>query len=355
VPDLPGTRVEDAVPDGHSYALLLTHDVDRPYKTYQSIYYAVRDRDPTHLADLLPGRNPYWQFESAMAVEDDLGVRSAFYFLREQDLFRDRPVSEWTSATAWMRYLGRYSLADPAIRSVARDLRDDGWEVGLHGSYESYRDPDRLAREKRRVEEMVDDSVVGGRQHYLNLDVPATWRYHRDIGLRYDATPGSSAEVGFHHGYRPVRPFDDEFVVFPLTMMENALPDPGEEFDRAWRTCRRVLDEARDERAVASVLWPGGVFAVGACRGPRRRPRGLAPRPPHDGAWVGPPADLYERLDHPDSTIDDSADASTDDDADARTDDEADVAEPTDNRAASSDDRTDRDPAADPGSAVRTG
>jgi len=85
--------------DDHPFALCLTHDVDRPYKTYQSVYYALADRDPRQLQSLFPGRNPYWQFERLMEIEDSLGVRSAFYFLDEQHLLRDRPVRDWFEPT----------------------------------------------------------------------------------------------------------------------------------------------------------------------------------------------------------------------------------------------------------------
>ncbi len=294
-----GTRVDDAVPDGHSYALLLTHDVDRPYKTYQSLYYGLAEPSAYHLRTLVSRDEPYWQFEDVMALENALGVRSAFYFLDEQHLLWDRPVREWVQPENWMRYLGRYSLSDPDVQRVARDLDRGGWEVGLHGSYESYDDRDRLRTELRNVEELVGHEVAGVRQHYLNLDAPDTWRRHRALGLRYDATPGSSDTVGFDHGHQPFRPFDDEFVVFPLTMMENALFDHGDA-DDAWRECLAVLDEAREERAVMTVLWHPRVFNEREFPGYRHLYRRLVERALDDGAWVGTPADLHAQLDHPD-------------------------------------------------------
>ena len=67
------------MPD-HEFGLCLTHDVDRHYKSLaQSVYYALRDRSPHHVRDVLGGRNPYWQFESVMELESRLGVRSSFY------------------------------------------------------------------------------------------------------------------------------------------------------------------------------------------------------------------------------------------------------------------------------------
>ncbi|SNZ16969.1 hypothetical protein SAMN06269185_2833 [Natronoarchaeum philippinense] len=285
--------------DGHSFALCLTHDVDRPYKTYQSGYYAVTERDVSHLTAALRGKNPYWQFEELLALEDSLDVRSAFYFLDEQNLFRDRPVRDWLDPGNWKRYVGRYDLSDPNIVDLIRELDDGGWEVGLHGSYESYDDPERLAGEKQRIESILGGEVIGGRQHYLNLDVPETWRHHADLGLKYDASLGSSSTYGFQYGDSIHRPFGDEFVVFPLTIMEVALPSPTEHLERAWRECRAVLDEAREREAITTILWHPRYFSETDFPGYRELYRRIVEYALEAGAWVGPPAELYDRLDHP--------------------------------------------------------
>lgn len=282
--------------DEPSFSLCLTHDVDRPYKTYQSLYYALKDRDPYHIRTVMSDSHPYWQFEEVMELEDDLGVRSAFYFLNEQNLFSDRPPREWVCPESWKLYAGRYSIHDPDIIEAIRELDEGGWEVGLHGSYESFRDRDRLRREKEALEEILGHPVVGGRQHYLNLHVPDTWEHHDAVGLRYDASLGSSTEFGFRHGYDVKRPFDDDFVVFPLTIMENALPDPGEHFDRAWEGCRQYLEEAAENGATMTILWHLNKFNEREFPGYRSLYRRIIEYAQDLGAWVGPPAELYERL-----------------------------------------------------------
>jgi len=289
-----GPTEADWVPDGHEFALCLTHDVDRPYKTYQGLYYAIRNRDHRHLLDLLPGRNPYWTFEDVLAIEREFGVRSAFYFLSEQSLFTDRPLSDLLRPSAWRLYAGRYDLADPAIVELISHLEDEGWEVGLHGSHGAVDDRGRLRREKRRLEAYTETPLTGGRQHYLRLERPRTWEHYRAIGLDYDATLGSPEKVGFQHGYGPFRPFDDEFVVFPLTTMEDALPDPSEEDERAREVCKELLDEAAEEGAVMTVLWHPRYFCERDHPGYRDLYRLLIEGALDRGAWVGPPGELYE-------------------------------------------------------------
>ena len=277
------------------FAVLLTHDVDRVYKTFQAPYYALQERDPSHLRDLLPGRNPYWQFQRVMRLEEDLGVRSAWYVLSERHLLSDFPVREWLRPANWPRYLGRYRPDEPEIADVLSALADGGWEVGLHGSYGSYRDPDMLAREKRDVEAALGGEVTGVRQHYLNLDVPATWQAQRDLGFRYDASLGSSTECGFRHGYGPFRPFEDDFVVYPLTAMECALPDPGDDYEAARDAVDDLLAEAEREDAVASFLWHPRYFSRDF-PGYARLYRYLVEAALDRGAWVGPPGEYTDRI-----------------------------------------------------------
>jgi peptidoglycan/xylan/chitin deacetylase (PgdA/CDA1 family) len=288
-----------SVPEGYTFALCLTHDVDRPYKSvYQSLYHAATDRRLEHLRTLLPGENPYWQFEDVMGIEEALGVRSSFYFLNEPSLLSATTPRGWVQPVNWVQHLGRYEPTTGELADVVRRLDDGGWEVGLHGSYHSYDDQDRLAHEKRRLEEIVGSPVRGGRQHYLRLTIPRTWKYQSRIGLDYDASLGSSTEYGFQHGYDVVRPFGDEFVVFPLTLMEQALPDPETSFDDAWSACRDLLDEAAENDAVMTALWHLRYFSAREFPGYRQLYRRVVEYAVDAGAWVGPPIDLYDQLGH---------------------------------------------------------
>jgi len=287
----------------YNFALCLTHDVDRPYKTFHSVVYALRDRDPEHLRSLIPGINTFWTMEKIMSLEADLGVRSAWYFLTEDRLFGDRPPREWFSKEGWRLYAGRYDIDDQRIVDLIAELDAGGWEVGLHGSYESPTDHQRLAREKRAVERVLGKSLKGGRQHYLNLSVPETWQHHQAIGLNYDCSLGSSDSYGFEHGYKPKRPFDDEFIVFPLTIMELALPDVEDDIEAAWRECERVLQEAAENDAVMTILWHPRFFSELDFPNYTELYRRIIVRAQELGGWVGPPGALYAQLDHPTAPI----------------------------------------------------
>ncbi|WP_247004848.1 polysaccharide deacetylase family protein [Halosolutus gelatinilyticus] len=292
--ELPRDRAP--IPDDATFALCLTHDVDRPYKGFRSFYRALQERPTYHLKTALSPSNPYWQFEEIMALEEELGVRSAFYFLNEQHLLADRPVGDWFAAANWIEHLGRYDVAAPEMAEIVRELDAGGWEVGLHGSYHTADDRERLREEKAVLEDALGRPIAGGRQHHLRLSVPETWHHHRAIGLRYDSSLGSGTECGFTAGYRPLRPFGDDFRVFPVTIMEQALPDPDARYDDARDRCEEVLLEAAANDAVMTALWHPRYFNEREFPGYRTLYRWLVERAQELGAWIGSPEQLYAKL-----------------------------------------------------------
>ncbi len=283
------------VPDGYEFAVCLTHDVDRPYKTFQAPYYALKERNLCQLTSLMSSERPYWQFDEIMELEEELDVRSSFYFLNEQSLFRDRPVSEWVKPKNWKLYTGRYDITDPEIVDVIKTLDQGGWEIGLHGSYNSYNDVELLCEEIEQLEKILGHEVLGGRQHYLNLNRPETWECHKQIGLSYDCSLGSSSEVGFQYGYEPYYPFEDDFMVIPLTIMEIALLK-DREYDEGWEIVKSLLSEARQNNAVMNVLWHPRYFSDSEYEAYKRIYRNLILEAKEMGGWVGDCKSLYNSI-----------------------------------------------------------
>ncbi|HWK90349.1 MAG TPA: hypothetical protein VNP72_10145, partial [Longimicrobium sp.] len=193
----------------------LTHDVDRVYKTYQYLTHDVRQGKLRRLRTLLTGERPYWTFDAIMEMEDRHGARSTFFFLEES--IRARLLSP----SSWKLAFGRYHFRDRRVAPLIRTLAEHGWEVGLHGSYQSYRDGALLRREKESLESVLGRPVLGIRQHYLNLDVPTTWQLQRDAGLVYDASFGKKPGIGYRDD-RLYPWFDDAsgMCVIPLALME---------------------------------------------------------------------------------------------------------------------------------------
>ena len=289
----------------YEFAVCLTHDVDRVYKTYQSLYNAITERDPSRIAGLVAANNPYWQFERIMDIESSLGVRSSFHVLDEKRLLA-RPVREWVTRSGWKLFAGRYDVTDDAVAATLRVLDRFGWELALHGSYTSSTDPDRFTTEKARIERAADTTIRGNRQHYWRLSRPDTWRHLRDAGISYDASIGDSHALTFQEGYDLLRPFGNEFVVFPWSLMDGAVMRSADSPTGALGNCTAVLEEAREHGSVVCLDWHLARFCADDYPGWGRVYEAAIERALEMGAWVGPPGTFYDALPHPNGTIDDA-------------------------------------------------
>ena len=135
-------------------------------------------------------RDPHDTFDELMDVSEEAGIRSAFYFMAGVT----RPGVD-----------GGYSLENPHISAVLRRIHDRGHEIGLHPSYESFRRPEVIASEFTTLRETcarlgIEQSVWGGRQHFLRWQNPTTWQAWDDAGLDYDATLTFADRAGFRTG-----------------------------------------------------------------------------------------------------------------------------------------------------------
>ncbi len=252
-------------PNGKRFAVCLTHDVDEIKKTYQYVTRSIRflkqfnfnrlKNEFLSLVSKLRGKEPYWTFEEIVRLEEELGVRSSFYFLRETGKFEILNRKTW-------RHLGRrYYFED--VSDVVDYLHSNGWDVGLHGSFYSYTNYDLLKCEKEELEKVLGDKVVGIRQHNLNLEIPETWKIHESLSFEYDTTLGSNRYVGFRWGTCfPFNPIDAEndarikILEIPLIVEDIVLfryPDP-------WSKFIDTVCKVENVKGVLTVLWHHAVF-----------------------------------------------------------------------------------------------
>lgn len=239
-----------------TFWLVLTHDVDRVKKAWwHSAYRFLKTRKFYHLRTLFnPSINPYWNFEKIMQLEEKYGVRSTFFFLNETKKLNPLNPSSYPLG------LGKYKFEDPKIASIIKELDKGGWEIGLHGSYDSYLNKVLLRWEKEKLEKVLGKNILGCRQHYLNLKVPETWEIQREVGLKYDATFGYRRSVGWRENkIKPFKPFDD-FLVIPLTIMDCALFGMSKNIGEIWRIVLNLIKIAERKNAVLTVLWHQRVF-----------------------------------------------------------------------------------------------
>lgn len=171
---------------GRTFEIVPTHDVDIPSCRRRRPRTVVLDlakrRDPRLALLRARGGDPCDTFRFLFESSERRSLRSAFYFIADDHA---------------------YDL-DGQV-SLIREANARGHEVGLHPSYDTYRDGERLARELERLRRArgaagLGDGPLGGRQHYLRFEAPTTWRLWDDAGLAYDSTLAWAEASGFRCG-----------------------------------------------------------------------------------------------------------------------------------------------------------
>ena len=164
-----------------------------------------------------------------------------------------------------IRVVNSYNARPEEVEATLRRLVARGWEVALHGSFDSFRSAEALAAERRDVEALAGASVSGCRQHFLRFERPATWRAQAEAGLAYDATLGYHDADGYRCGFSfPFWPFAGEelpILELPLVVMDGTLRErQGLDADAAWRRLEGYLERTEADGAMLSLLWHNTYF-----------------------------------------------------------------------------------------------
>jgi hypothetical protein len=164
----------------------------------------------------------------------------------------------------------KYCLETAPVAPVLHEMHARGHELGLHPSYQTYRDGIRLKAEFARLlgaaEHLgIRQAAWGGRQHYLRFAAPETWRHYASAGLTYDATLAYADQPGFRCGTCYEFPAYDleqhcplRLREKPLTVMEVTLFDReylGLAAEQAYDRIVRLAAICRRFNGTFSLLW----------------------------------------------------------------------------------------------------
>jgi hypothetical protein len=193
-------------PDGKRAAAGAGHDVDYPevVQWLEPLRILMRQggKGVGLALEVGVGRRTHWHFANWVALEKSLQTRSAFYFAA-----RRGSLLEYASGPPDPFY----DITSKRFRQLFHELREEGWEIGLHASYLAYQSLDKFAGEKRRLEEASGQPVAGNRHHYWHLnprDPEETLWVHEQIGLQYDSSLTHNRYLGWRRGLsQPYFPF----------------------------------------------------------------------------------------------------------------------------------------------------
>jgi len=145
---------------------------------------------------------------------------------------------ETQTALQYFVLLGDYSQFDKnphyknkGFRTLLKSLSNQ-YPMGLHPSYESYTNQDKIEIEKKRLEEIIEKRVTSARCHFLRVKFSETYRTFINAGITDDYTMIYASQCGFRTGLcTPYKWFDLEkneathLTIHPSTVMEGVLRD----------------------------------------------------------------------------------------------------------------------------------
>jgi len=175
--------------------IFLSHDVDwRKQGPTKKHIMDRRDRFDEDVIKNLNTKNPYYNFSELMNIENDLNVKSTFFF---------RTIYENGDYTDY--------------KNEILDLIKGNWEIGLHLDPESTSDFKKIQDEKIKLEKITKKKIFGNRVHYLKHDIDMTKKLQKlgflyDSSIRYSKDKIDEKEMGFSK--------NNGIYEFPITFMD---------------------------------------------------------------------------------------------------------------------------------------
>ncbi len=190
--------------------------------------------------------DPYDTYEHQFAIQDKYDIRTIYFFL-----------------------LGDYGVNDKNVPVTSRKFRSlikrigDRSDVGIHPSYGSNKNPQKLEEEIRRLSKILNREVTRSRQHFLKLTLPGTYRNLVDLDITDDYTMGYASEIGFRAGVCTPFNFYDldleietKLTVHPFAVMEATLKyymklDPDQSLEKV----KDLIKHVKAVKGTFITLW----------------------------------------------------------------------------------------------------
>ena len=156
-----------------------------------------------------------------------------------------------------------FKIDSKIIKQSINQLQSNGFQIGIHPSYHTYNDLDRLLEEKALLEKTLGRPVREGRQHYLRFQTPVTWRLYEQVGLQVDSSLTYAGHEGFRAGTcHPFNPFDLQqdrelnLTELPLVVMDGTLRQyRALSIEEAEKSIINLAEKCRNVEGSFTLLW----------------------------------------------------------------------------------------------------
>jgi len=191
-------------------------------------------------------KDPYDTFDYLLRLQKKYEFKSIYFFLLADYGHNDKNITVTSK---------KFQLL---VKSMA-----DYVQVGIHPSWASNTNSEKLPVEIQRLESITKREVFRSRQHFLKLDLPTTYRRLIDLGITEDYTMGYASQVGFRAGTSLPFHFYDldmevqtQLILHPFAVMDGTLNEYMElPVDDAQYLVKELMDRVKQVNGTFISLW----------------------------------------------------------------------------------------------------
>lgn len=256
------------------YSMHLSHDVDIPYE--------IVDKPPVrllrsmggaiiHSESITDGIKSAGNMAKAWLGSYELDPLNCFDFIMDSaEKAGQVSTFNFVCCRSNREFDPAYNINSKPIRKLISHIRDRSHLIGFHGSFNSYKSAEMINKEHAALvqvveKEKVQQTVWGGRQHYLRWSCPITWRIWNETGFSYDSTLGFAERAGFRCGTcYEYKVFDLQrrtvlnLVEIPLLVMDVTLWSPaymGLSSDESIDVVEKIVQLCKFFNGQFTLLW----------------------------------------------------------------------------------------------------
>ena len=219
-PDLPVKK--------QKFNFIPTYDIDAAwaykhkgiYRTLGGFVKDLTSRDYERLKErheVLRGRrkDPFDSFEFQFELQKEFKIKPIYFILCGDYDTNDKNIS----------------IREPAFQALIKQLGDYA-DVGIHPSFSSYLNIDKLRKEIDSLSEVLHRPLTKSRQHFLRMNLPRSYQKLIELDISDDYTMGFASQAGFRAGIASTFRFYDlendmvtNMRVHPFALMDGTMRD----------------------------------------------------------------------------------------------------------------------------------
>ena len=184
-----GKKAEDNVWGKFDFAVSLTHDIDNCKSAWLEGSFSELKKGklisiPQLIYKRFFSRDEWFNFRTISDIEKKYNATSSFYFLPRKGKTNNLKNSD-------------YEITSSEIQEEIKYLKDEGHDIGVHGSFGSHLNFVLFNEDIKRIN---SKEIAGNRFHFLMFDVLKTVSILESSNIKYDTSLGFAEQTGFRRG-----------------------------------------------------------------------------------------------------------------------------------------------------------